>query len=315
MTVAHVQTGTGSGAISSTPMATMGGAPIQGNLLVGILALGNTSTYTDEVGWERIDGPTTRSAVFYKLAGVGEPLAQQPCSISPARNYSLTISEYSGIEAVGLLDASANQADSDTAMASPAANPTDGITALLVGAAIASGNAPSYSGQKIGGTTVGVSERGDVQQGSSNSCSLWDRLNVAVATDTFTSEATPSASPNNGAIYILIFKAAAIVDAAAAVAGDSAVAVVGAVYKTGAALVAGASAVSGVGMVAHTGAALVAAVSSVAAASRTLNEAGSVAFSEAVRGSVTLGAALLGSVVPSEAVLGSVAVTVAPVEV
>lgn len=200
---AHVQTRTATGD-SAAPQVTLLAAPLEGSALTAVVVTNQNKVQTVAASWTRISGPNdVRSNVYHKVAGAVESTTQAPCTMV-AGEWECGIIEHSGTLATSPLDVSGTNADASTPVDLTAINPTDSIPAVLMGIAIAAGNAPTWSGQTIGG--VAADERADAAGHSSESFTIFDRLNVDTGAGTWAAQATASANPSNGAIYLLIYK-------------------------------------------------------------------------------------------------------------
>lgn len=205
-TFTHVQSGSSGANANNSPSHTLAGAPTEGNLLVAGVALGNTSGgFTAANGYTKVDGGNDQTAYFYKVAGASEPAAQAPCTTANSRDWRCAVAEYSGAATSSPLDISGVTADATSPQDQAAINPTDNIDTLMVGFASNDVNR-TYTLQSIGG--VRANERIDASQNSNASITLFDRLNLTTHTLTFAAQATASSTPTNGAIGLLIFKAA-----------------------------------------------------------------------------------------------------------
>lgn len=105
-----------------------------------------------------------------------------------------------------VLDVSGTVADATSPQDLAAIDPTNNIETVMVGFASNDANR-TYSGQTIGG--VAATERIDEQEVNLASLTVYDRINVNTGTSTFATQATPSGTPSEGTIGLLIFKVAA----------------------------------------------------------------------------------------------------------
>lgn len=203
----HRQSGSSGANASTTPQHTLSSTPIQGNLLVAGVALGNTSGgFTAINGYTEVAGPNNQASYFYKIAGAGESATQAPCTTVTARDYRCAIAEYTANSLTFSLDASGATADATSPQDQAAINPTDNVNAIMVGIAT-NDVARTYTAQTIGAITA--VERVDASQNSNAAVTLFDRVDIYTSTSTFAAQATASGVPSNGTIALLIFKGVA----------------------------------------------------------------------------------------------------------
>lgn len=195
---------------TTTPTATFGAAPAVGDLLVGVLQLDSTgSTISAANGYTVVAGPDNSSCFFYKVAGASEPAAQNPVTLSGGKKGSIIVQNYSGNIATPH-NVSGGAAATGASQTTPTVDPTDAIPVIIVCAATS--RAPTdvtWSGQLIGGSASGVTERADVSSAGNCSACLWDKLDVGTEMSTFSGSATPSSSVVSGAAFIGIFQVTA----------------------------------------------------------------------------------------------------------
>lgn len=187
-------------------------APTNGNLIVAYVAQQSTNTWTAQSGWTQLTKPFSgdEGAIFYKYAGASETTAQTPCTTSTGtRRWVIHLAEYSGVDsAIAPTENAAT--DVNATKTSPTITPTSGKGALLIGGAFSTGQATTFSAEAVGGSSTGVTERGDLSGGSSangTSAALWDML-ISTTSGTYSTTVTASIAESGG-IGIAIFYATA----------------------------------------------------------------------------------------------------------
>lgn len=214
----------GRAAATAHPNADMSSAPVQGNLLVAFVAQQNTgSTLTANTGWTALTATANGDAgrMFYKVAGASEGTNQQPCTTShTARAWVCLIVEHSGIDPTPL-DVENAVGDAGSTKTSPTVNPTSTGAVVVIGAAYSTSASTTFSNQMVNSSATGVSERGDLGDGSGNnqtSGTIWDFSQATAAASYATTVGASVAEA--GGIHIAVFKASSGTQYPQAVSGS-----------------------------------------------------------------------------------------------
>ncbi len=115
-TLIQTASNTSAGGGANTVTATFGTTPTAGDLLIAVLGAGGNTGINVPSGWSvalNVAG-TPSQAIFYKVAGTGEPTAVTVTTASSLQ-LGLHIYEYSGLSAVNPLDQATSTAGTGTA--------------------------------------------------------------------------------------------------------------------------------------------------------------------------------------------------------
>lgn len=205
--------------ITASVAATLAAAPFQGSLLVAYVCAQGTRTLTASGTWTRLALQTSgdTSALFWKVCAAGDTAAQTVCtSDSTSAAWGVCISEWhsaTGWDANPVEASTSNTTSTATKTTTSALDPADSVERLMVGGANnTTGNGITWSAEKFGGSTTGVTERADlpaVVTISTNETGLcmWDAI-LTTGAGTYTAEAVCSAAAA-GSVHMAIFKPSA----------------------------------------------------------------------------------------------------------
>lgn len=209
MAIAFVQSASGTGN-GTSPNAILPSNPTQGNLLVAFVTqAGTTETFTPTAGWTKLTEVALggKAALYYKIAGAGEAAGQTAAMSNSSFDYVMEIAEYSGVDINEPFEVeTANTAAASTKTIGSGVNPTDNYERLIIGAAMCVSN-NTWSTEQVNGSATGVTERLDIQNSTTLSACLFDKIESAAGAGLYTSAATIGATVN-GTIHIAIFRAA-----------------------------------------------------------------------------------------------------------
>lgn len=220
MTITFLDTNTMTPAATNTAVVTMsgaGGAYVVGQLMVAFVTqTANTGTFaflTAASGWNPLTDQAdaalsfSESRIFWRVVAAGElgiqTVATTSVSVANWPWMTCQIVRYSGFSTASPAEIDAALSDfSAGSKTSPSVTPTAGVERLIIGAAYDENFATAtFSGEQIGGTTTGVSERSD-----SGGAAIWDKIVASTSGSYAATAIVTGGGANGGGCHIAVFQ-------------------------------------------------------------------------------------------------------------